>query len=33
MDYKPLNVIKMGGITIYWTLPPKKTPFQTGIDR
>jgi hypothetical protein len=25
--------IKMGGRTIYRTLSPKRTPFQTGIDR
>jgi hypothetical protein len=25
--------VKMGGRTTYWTLPPKRTPFQTGIYR
>jgi hypothetical protein len=25
--------IKMGGRTTYWTLLPKRTPFQTGIDK
>jgi hypothetical protein len=25
--------LKMGGRTIYRTLSPKRTPFQTGIDR
>jgi hypothetical protein len=25
--------IKMDGRTTYWTLPPKRTPFQIGIDR
>jgi hypothetical protein len=25
--------IKMGGRTTYWTLPPKRTPFQNGVDR
>jgi hypothetical protein len=25
--------IKMSGRTTYWTLPPKRTPFQSGIDR
>jgi hypothetical protein len=25
--------IKMGGRTTYWTLPPKRAPFQNGIDR
>jgi hypothetical protein len=25
--------VKMGGRTTYWTLPPKRTPFQNGIDR
>jgi hypothetical protein len=25
--------IKMRGRITYWTLPPKQTPFQTGIDR
>jgi hypothetical protein len=25
--------IKIGGRITYWTLPPKRTPFQTGIDR
>jgi hypothetical protein len=25
--------IKMGVMTAYWTLPPKRTPFQNGVDR
>jgi hypothetical protein len=25
--------VKMDGRTTYWTLPPKMTPFQNGIDR
>jgi hypothetical protein len=25
--------IKMGGRTTYWTLSPKRTPFQTGTNR
>jgi hypothetical protein len=24
---------KMDGRTTYWTLPPKRTPFQNGVDR
>jgi hypothetical protein len=25
--------VKMDGRTTYWTLPPKRTPFQNGVDR
>jgi hypothetical protein len=25
--------VKMGGRTTYWTLPPKRTSFQNGVDR
>jgi ribonuclease HI len=25
--------IKMDGRTTYWALPPKRTPFQNGVDR
>jgi hypothetical protein len=25
--------VKMGGRTTYWTLPPKRAPFQNGVNR
>jgi hypothetical protein len=27
------RLVEMGGRTTYWTLPPKRAPFQNGVDR